>query len=86
MNDAFANEGYKPVDDLLEKVDCCCFGDILVVADVFFKVTVAELLDDVVVVGTLHDLEHSYYVARTHLLKNLDLLQEGGFEIFVGED
>jgi hypothetical protein len=86
MNDAFANEGYKSVNDLFEKIDCCWFGDIGVITDVFLKVTIAEFLNNVVVVGTLHHLKYSYYVARTHLLQNLDLLQKGGFEIFVRED
>lgn len=74
MDDAFLGEGDEAVDDVLEDVDGFVFGEGGVLGDVVFKVVVAEFLDDVVVVGTLHDFIDGHDVGRLDLLQDLYLL------------
>ena len=79
MNDTFTNEWNKSIDDLLEKIDSSGLADIGMVADVSFKVTIAEFLYDVVVVAALHDIHNLDDVLWFKHLKNLNLWEESRF-------
>jgi hypothetical protein len=83
MDDSFADQGNEAVHDLLEEFDCLLLGDVVVDLEVLFEVALAEFLDDVVVVGALHDFVDGNDVFRFHLLQDLYFLQEGMFEVLV---
>jgi hypothetical protein len=56
----------------------------LVVAfDLLGDVSVAELLDDVVIFGALHDVVEGHHVVGVQLLKDIDLVFEGSLEVVV---
>jgi hypothetical protein len=86
MDDAFADEGEEAVDDLAEEVDGLGLGGVGGEFEVLLEVGVAEFLDDVVVVGALHDVVDGDDVLGLDLLQDLYLLQEGVLEVLVGVD
>jgi len=50
---------------------------------IFFEVAIAKLLNDVIIVGALHDLVDGHYVLRLDLLEDFDLFEESSFEVLV---
>lgn len=86
MDDALLDQCHKPIHDLLQH-----FHRLLLVDEgghlhVLLEVAVAELLDDVVIIGALHDLVNSHYVFGLDLLEDLDLLEQRMLEVLVGVD
>ena len=68
MNDAFLHECQKPVADLFEDIDGFLLGHGSTVGDELFEITVALLLNDVVVVGAFHNFVDGHYIFRLDLL------------------
>lgn len=62
MNYAFFHESHESVDHLSEDIGGFFFGHGRVVPDGSFQITIAELLDDVVVIGAFHDFIDSHDV------------------------
>ena len=56
MDDSFSNEGEKTVTDLFEHIDGICLRTLVVAFDIFGEVSVAQLLNNIVIFGTLHDI------------------------------
>jgi hypothetical protein len=54
--------------------------------DVFGEVAVAELLDDVIVFAALHDIVETDDVVGVYFLEDVDLVFEGGLQVWVGVD
>lgn len=83
MDDALLHERDEPIDYIFEYFDGFVFWEGSIGSDEAFKVVLAELLDDVVIVGTLHHLVNRHYVGRFHLLQDLDLLQQSSLQILI---
>ena len=79
-------QGNESVHDLPYDLDRPFLGDNCILLDVFFEVAVAEFLDDVVIVGALHDLVDGDDVLGLDLLQDLYLLQQRVLEVLVGVD
>lgn len=86
MNDAFFHESHEPIGDLPKNFDRFLLRHRGMLLNNFFKVCIAELLNDVVVIGTFHDFKDWDYVFRFNLLKDFYLFKKGSFEVFVGVD
>lgn len=56
MDDSFTDEGQKTIANLLEHIDGICLRTLVVAFDIFGEVPVAQLLNYIVVFGTLHDI------------------------------
>ncbi len=83
VDDAFLDEGQEAVADLPEHVDGFRFLALVVAFDLLGDVSVAELLDDVVIFGALHDVVEGHHVVGVQLLKDIDLVFEGSLEVVV---
>lgn len=83
MDDALPDEGQKPIHYLLQYIHSLLLGGMRGHSEVLLQVGVAELLDDVIIVGALHDIVHCHDVLGLDLLQDLYLLQEGVLEVLV---
>lgn len=83
MDDALLDERDEAVADLPEELDGFLLGQFLFGLQVFIEVAVANLLDDVVVIIALHHVQHADHVFGLQQLQDLDLGQQGRFEVFV---
>lgn len=83
MNYAFPDESEETSADLREYINALLLVHLLPLHNNFREVTVAELLNDVVVVGALHHVVESHRVLRDHCSKNLDLASQRRHQIFV---
>jgi hypothetical protein len=86
MDDALSDESEEAVDDLPEDIDGLVLGSEGGDLEVLLEVGVAEFLDDVVIVGGLHDVVDGDDVLGLDLLEDLYLLEEGVLEVLVGVD
>jgi len=83
VDDALPDQREESVDDLLQDVDGLGLGGVRSDFQIFFEVGVAELLDDVVIVGAFHHLVDRHDVFGLDLLEDLYFLQEGVFEVLI---
>ena len=62
MDNAFLDEGKKPVTNLFQEVNGLSFGEFRVFSEVLLQVAVTYLLDYVVIVAAFHDVEDPHDV------------------------
>jgi len=83
MDNAFFDEGQEAVTNLPEHLDCFRFWALVEALDLLGEVSVAELLDDVVVLAAFHDVVEADYVLGVDFLEDVDLVLEGSLEVVV---
>lgn len=86
MDDALAGERQKTSANLREDVDALRFWHFLPRTHHLREVPVAKFLDDIVVLGALHDVPKADDVFGVYALDDADLVFEGGTQVVVGID
>ena len=86
MDDALLDEGEEAVADLPKHIDRLLLITLVAAFDVLGEVAIAELLNDVVIFGALHDVVEHDDIFGVQLLEDLDLVFEGSLEIIVMVD
>ena len=83
MDDTLFDKSQETVANLPQHIDSLLLGPLVALFDIFGEVPVAELLDNVVIFGALHDVVEHNYIFRMQFLEDLDLVLECGLEIIV---
>ena len=86
MDDAFLHQRHEAVGDVPQYLDSFGLGKRSVGGDEILELALAQFLDDVVVIGTLHDLIDGHDVGGFDLLQDLYFLEQSGLEVIVGVD
>lgn len=86
MDYAFLHQRDESIHDISQDRSCRLFWYGTVGRHVFLEVIVAQFLDYVVVVGTLHYFVEGYNVGRFDLLQDFNLLKQSSLQVFVGVD
>lgn len=76
MDDAFSDKGEKAGTNLFEDIDAYILREVFSMFNDLRKVAVAQLLDDIVVLGTLHNIVEADSIVRDHRPENLYLVLE----------
>lgn len=76
MDNTFPNKRDEPITNLPQKTNGLIFGDLLMRMQILLEIAVADLLDDIVVVVTFHDIQHPDHVFAFEQLKNLYLRKQ----------
>jgi hypothetical protein len=83
MDDAFLDQSHEPIANLPQHLHRLSLWTLVVALNVSGKIAITEFLDDIVVFAAFHDIVKPDYVFGVNLLEDVDLIFEGGFEIFV---
>jgi hypothetical protein len=86
VDDAFADQRQETSAELREDVDAVGLRHFHARSHVLREVTIAEFLDDVVILGALHDVVEADDVLGVHALDDADLVVEGSAQVLVGID
>ena len=79
MNNPFPGQGNESIANLSQKSDCLLLGKGVLGFEILLKIWVAKLLNDVVVVGALHDIIDLDDVFGFEELQDLYLGEKGRF-------
>jgi hypothetical protein len=74
VDDSFSNKGKKSSTNLFEDIDTYILGEVFSMFNDLRKVAVAQLLYDIVVLGTLHNIVEANSKVRDHRPENLYLV------------
>lgn len=62
MHDSFLNQSNEAITYLFEKINGLVLWDVRMLLNVMFKIIIANLLNDVVIMTALHDVKYFHYV------------------------
>ena len=77
MNDSFFDKSHEAIADLSQNIDALFFREVRMTIYEPLQVTIAYLLDDIVIMTALHHIQHPHYVLRFDQLQDLDLRKQG---------
>jgi hypothetical protein len=86
VDNSFFGERKKTIADLPQKLDSFLLGNSWFFKEQLLEVTVAKLLDYVVVVAAFHDIEDPNNILAFEQLHDLDFRKESVFEILIMVD
>lgn len=83
MHNSFLDKSNEAITDLLEKINGLILWYVWMLFNVMLKIAIADLLNDVVIMATLHDIKHFDDVFRLEQLKYLYLREQRRLEIII---
>lgn len=86
MNNALSDKRKKTIAKLSQYLHTLTFRHLLASPDNLREILIAKLLNDVIILGTLHDVAEAYNILRFDGLNDLYLVVKRSFEVFVGVD
>lgn len=86
MNNALSDKRKKAITKLSQYLHTLTFRHLLACPDNLREILIAKLLNDVIILGALHDVAEAYYILRLDGLDDLYLVVKRSFEVFVGVD
>lgn len=79
MNNTFFNKGNKTITNLSQKRSSLFLRYLLIFFEITFEITIADLLNYVVVMTAFHNIHHLDDVLGFKKLQNLNLGEESTF-------
>lgn len=77
MDDTFSDEVQEPAAYFSQVVDSLGFVELFLLFHQFFKISVAQLLNNIVKTGAFHDIIKGNDIGGFEIFEDLDLSEDG---------